>query len=251
MTPEELAPIWATYWTEPRPLTYEDHLRVEDAHETLVRQFLPLANYLARRSLAKAPAHQDADDIRSYAHHGLLKAIAGFRPDGGASFETYATRRITGAIIDGQRGQDPLTRPMRKTVKALAVVVDGLWTALGREPTLEEISAASGLDEEVIRQAQVEQQTMNASLDLMAEQHGHEQDVGAATDGDVELQAQVTEVGRLVALRLARLPGRERAFALLYYVDGRSMAEAGEQLDIGSDWCNRTKNNVLDAVSGR
>jgi RNA polymerase sigma factor for flagellar operon FliA len=241
---EELAPIWAAYWG----LT--DDLDRETAHEVLVRQFLPLANYLARRALAKAPPHQDPEDIRSYAHHGLLDAIERFRPDAGASFETYATRRITGSIIDGQRKQDPLTRSGRRTVKTMAATIEDLWAEHGREPTLEEIAEASGLEEDVVRRSLVEQQTMNASLDLMAEQGGHEDSVGPSAEGDVELQAQMAEIGRMVSHRLANLGGRERAFTLLYYRDGMSMSETAEALDIGSDWCNRTRTTVLAAIRG-
>jgi RNA polymerase sigma factor for flagellar operon FliA len=233
VTPEELAPVWAAYWDGET-----------EAHDVLVRQFLPLANYLARQSLAKAPAYQDVDDIHSYAHRGLLDAIEKFRPDAGAKFETYATRRITGAILDGQRSQDPLTRGGRRTVKSVAVAIDTVWNATGREPTITEIAEASGLEPDAVRAALVEQQTLNASLDAMIED-GHESQVG----GDAELAAQVSEVCNLVAQRLARMPGRERAFTLLYYCDGLSMAEAQVYLDIGSDWCSRTRYNVLDAVS--
>lgn len=235
MTPEELAPVWEAYWAGDA-----------EAHELLVRQFLPLANYLARQALAKAPAHQDTDDIHDYAHRGLVNAIERFRPDAGAKFETYATRRIKGAIIDGQRNDDPLSRGNRRRVKTVAAAVDQVWNATGREPTIGQIAEASGMDEEAVRAALVDQQTLNASLDAMIAD-GRESHV----DGEAELVAQMGEVGTLVAQRLARMPGRERAFTLLYYCDGLSMADVQVELDIGSEYCSRTKANVLEAVRGR
>lgn len=237
VTPEELAPVWAAYWGE-------DH---DAALEVLVRQFLPLANYLARQALAKAPAHQDADDIHSYAHRGLLDAISKFRPDAGAKFETYATRRITGAIMDGQRNQDPLTRGGRRAVKVVAAAIEEVWNRTGHEPTIAEIAEAAGVEPEAVRAALVEQQTLNASLDAMAE--AGEDDRESQTSGDAELAAQMAEIGVLISQRLARMPGRERAFTLLYYADSRSMTEAADELGIGSDWCSRTKGNVLAAIS--
>ena len=235
VTPEELAPVWAAYWDGNR-----------EAHDILVRQFLPLANYLARQALAKAPAHQDPDDIHSYAHRGLLKALDGFRPDRGAKFETYATRRITGAIMDGQRNDDPLTRVSRRRVKTVAAGAEEVWAATGHEPSVAQIAVAADVEESVVRHALLEQQSMNASLDALTES-GHEEQV----DSDAEVAGQVAEVRTLVAQRLARMPGRERAFALLYYSEGLSMAEAATELDIGSDWCSRTKGNTLEAVRGR
>jgi RNA polymerase sigma factor for flagellar operon FliA len=239
VTPEELAPVWAAYWDG-------DPADREEAHDILVRQFLPLANYLARQSLAKAPAHQDPDDIHAYAHRGLLKAIERFRPDAGAKFETYATRRITGTIMDGQRNDDPLTRISRRRVKTVAAGADEVWSTLGREPTIAEIAKAADVEEDVVRHALLEQQSLNASLDALSEA-GHEEH----TDGDAEIAGQIAEVRTLVAQRLAHMDGRERAFALLYYSADLSMSEAATELDIGSDWCSRTKKNVLEAVRGR
>jgi RNA polymerase sigma factor for flagellar operon FliA len=247
MTPEELAPFWQELWAGN-----------ESAREVLVRQFLPLANYLARRALSKAPPHQDAEDIHSYAHHGLLDAISKFRPDAGAKFETYATRRIQGAILDGQRFQDPLTRSARRAVKVMEVAVDELWTQLGREPTVTEIAAKAGLTENQIRHARLEQQTMNASLEVLEGKDFGTDDYlidsrmeHHSNEGDAEVHAQVQEVATMVAQRLAHMPGRERAFTLLFYCDHLSMKESGEQLDLGSDWCNKTRSSVLSAISRR
>lgn len=268
MTPQELAPIWAAYWgqndiiatEELEPgITMDRHLTQEHAHELLVRHFLPLANYLARKALAKAPAHQDAEDIHSYAHHGLLDAISRFRPDAGAKFETYATRRITGAIIDGQRSQDPLTRAGRRTVKTMEAAVEQLWTDLGREPTAEEIAEVSGLEVDVVRATFINQQTLNASLDDWRSG----EDVGDWFDPDRQrafkhhhgegediLQAQVVEVSALLAHRLAAMGIRERAVALLHYCDGLSMEETARVIGVGSDACTHVRAAVLEAVRG-
>lgn len=235
MTPEELAPVWAAYWAGDL-----------EAHDILVRQFLPLANYHARQALAKAPPHQDPGDIYSYAHRGLLDAITKFRPDGGAKFETYASRRIPGAIKDGQRNDDPLNRNSRRNVRSMESAVDESWSVTGRAPSVREVSELSGLDEDSVRTAILEQQSLNASLDALVE-GGHE----GLVEGDADVVAQLTGVRTAVAERLAQLPGRERAFALLYYVENLPMADTQEQLDIGSDWCSRTKRNVLEAVSRR
>lgn len=251
MTPEELAPVWEAYWSGPRPLTYERYLYVEAAHEVLVRQFLPLANYHARQALAKAPVHQNAEDIHSYAHHGLLDAISKFRPDAGAKFETYATRRIRGQIMDGQRKDDPLTRSSRGRVKLMVRAIEALWIGLGREPTEQEIATQTQalatrpsevLSVDEVRLAVLEQQSMTAELD--------ESDSAGPMESEAELNAQISEVSALVAQRLARMPGRERAFTLLFYCDERTMTEAGDELELGSDWCSRTKNNVLIAIRG-
>lgn len=248
MTPDELRPVWEAYWA-PRPGDEETEAAREAAHDILVRAFLPIAAYHARQALAKAPAHQDPDDIYSYAHRGLLDAINRFRPDRGAQFETYASRRIPYAIIDGQRNDDPLSRKGRRRVKTVTLAAEQLRAAEGHEPSVAEIAAYAGLSESEVRDAWIEQQSMNASLDLLAEAQAD--DAQIVTDDGTELAGQLAEVTGTVAQRLAQMPGMERAFTLLYYVDNLSMAEAQVQLDIGSDWCGRTKQNVLTAIQGR
>ena len=106
LSESELEGLWQVYAEDGDPV----------ALEALVIHYEPLARYLARRALAKAPAHQDAEDLISYAHRGLLDAILKFEPGRGLKFETYASRRIGGEIIDGLRRQDPLTRTTRQRV---------------------------------------------------------------------------------------------------------------------------------------
>lgn len=151
----DLAAIWEVYIETRSP----------QALEILVAHYEPLARYLAHRARTRAPAYQDADDLLSYAHHGLLDAIPRFEPERGFKFETYASRRITGEIIDGLRKQDPLSRPVRRRVKTLAAAEADLQDALNRQPTIKELAAALSLPEEEIRELLVLRQTLNRSID--------------------------------------------------------------------------------------
>src|SRR3954468_20951476 len=83
---ELLDAAWAAYREDDDP----------DALDFLVRCYAPLAGYLAQRALAKAPEHQEPEEILGFAQDGLLDALGKFNPAVGVKFETYATRRIAG-----------------------------------------------------------------------------------------------------------------------------------------------------------
>lgn len=242
LTQEEIDEIWVSYAETRDPETLE----------FLVAHYESLARYLARRALAKAPPYQDAEDILSYAHHGLLDAIARFEP-GRVKFETYATRRIAGAIIDGQRRQDPLGRAARKGVKLLASAEDSLWSQLGREPTISELADALGEAEDQIRELLLTRQTLMSSLDESFDDSGEsvrdELTTGLIVHSSAEVEAFMTEVADALAQRLPDLTEKERAFVVLYYCEHRNLREVSEILGISRPRCGQIRLDALESLA--
>jgi RNA polymerase sigma factor for flagellar operon FliA len=105
------------------------------------------------------------EDHLSYGYMGLLDAINKFDPYLGIRFETYATKRIRGAILDGLRKEDPLTRRDRRDVKTLYSVYDQLWEEHGREPTRAELSERSGIGYDEVSITMQVAKTLTVSLD--------------------------------------------------------------------------------------
>lgn len=216
-----------------------------EAIDLLVREYASLARYLARRAAAKAPAYQDPDDLLSYAHGGLLDAIRLFEPAVGVKFETYATRRIAGAIIDGQRRQDPLARGTRKDVKAMQAAIVEFWEQAHREPTVAELAKAIGKTEDEVRDTRVAQKSLNASIEAR-----HEAGLDSPTIGaGAELSTQVTEARRRVALKLAALSSDQRAFVLTHYVDQQTLRATAQLLKVSNVVCRDTRRAVLDRLT--
>lgn len=212
--------------------------------DLLVRQYLPLAGYLARRASARAPAHQDHDDLLSYAYSGLLDSIRLFEPAVGVKFETYATRRIAGAIMDGQRREDPLARGTRQVVKAMHVAITGLWQESGREPSVAEIAAAMGESEDLVRATQLAQKSLNGSLDA----DNAAPETLSITAG-ADLSSQLTEARGRLASKLAALPAYQRAFVLAYYCDQQTVRATAQTLKISNVGCRDTRNAVLHGLT--
>lgn len=122
-----------------------------DMQDRIVAQYYDYTLHIARRRIAKLPAHVDPDAMVSAALFGLLNAINAF--DGGvkAKFRTYAAFRIRGAMCDALRSYDHLSRTDRKLVTKRHDVVGQLTQAFGRPPTDEEIVAETGWTQEQFR----------------------------------------------------------------------------------------------------
>lgn len=232
MDPETLEAAWTAYREEGDP----------EALDALVRQYAPLAGYLARRALVKAPEHQEADEIVSFAQDGLLDALRKYDPAQGVKFETYATRRIAGEIVDGLRRKDPLGRVMRRQVKQVSAVAAELWEETNRAPSAREIAERAGMGEAEVRVALLAQQTTNDTLENPAL-------AGRFTQaGEAEATAELGELSKVVAHRLAMMAPRERAFVLAHYVDDLNIKSTAEQLMISTGQCRRIRTEVWQSM---
>lgn len=216
-----------------------------EAIDLLVREYASLARYLARRAAARAPAYQDPDDLLSYAHGGLLDAIRLFEPAVGVKFETYATRRISGAIMDGQRRQDPLARGTRKDVKAMESAIHDLWEDTHREPSIADIARAMGRTEHEVRDIQIAQKSLNASIEARHDAGLDSPSIGAGA----EVNTSLIEARRRVASKLAALTSDQRAFVLTHYVDQQTLRATAQVLKVSNVVCRDTRRAVLDRLT--
>lgn len=110
-----------------------------DKSDTLV-QYAPLVRRLALQLTAKLPASVELDDMIQAGMLGLLDAANRFQENQGAQFETYASQRIRGAMLDELRANDWLSRGLRQSSRSVAAAVQSLEQKLGRLPIESEIA---------------------------------------------------------------------------------------------------------------
>jgi len=115
-----------------------------DASE-LLRQYSPLVRRLAHQMIAKLPANVEIDDLIQVGMMGLSDALARFDTAQGVQFETFATQRIRGAMLDELRGSDWMSRGDRRHQRSIEAAVHRLEQRLGRAPTEGEIAKEMGL----------------------------------------------------------------------------------------------------------
>ncbi|WP_028312791.1 RNA polymerase sigma factor FliA [Derxia gummosa] len=114
--------------------------------QAAIKQYAPLVKRMAHHMLAKLPANVELDDIVQAGLIGLMDAVNRYEDNQGAQFETYATQRIKGAMLDELRAADWLPRSVRKNQRGIESAIHALQQKLQRPPTELEIAKEMGLD---------------------------------------------------------------------------------------------------------
>lgn len=109
--------------------------------DAMIRQYVPLVRRLAHHMLAKLPPNVELDDLVQVGMIGLTEALSRYEAAQGVQFETFATQRIRGAMLDELRETDWMSRSSRKSQKDIEKAVRRLEQRLGRSPLESEIAA--------------------------------------------------------------------------------------------------------------
>jgi RNA polymerase sigma factor FliA len=112
---------------------------------SMLKQYSPLVRRLAHQMIAKLPANVEIDDLIQVGMIGLTDALSRFDAEQGVQFETFATQRIRGAMLDELRGSDWMSRGNRKSQRDIEVAVRRLEHKLGRAPQEGEIAKEMGV----------------------------------------------------------------------------------------------------------
>ena len=111
----------------------------------MIRQYQPLVRRLAHHMMAKLPANVQVDDLIQVGLMGLSDALSRYEAGQGAQFETFATQRIRGAMLDELRENDWMSRGSRKSRKDIEQALHRLEHRLGRTPLESEIATEMGM----------------------------------------------------------------------------------------------------------
>lgn len=130
---------YAEQWREYR------QSRSDDARNEIVLAYLGLVKRIVLRFKGSYNNYGQLDDMINQGMIALIDAVERFDPDMGNKFETFASLKIRGAVIDFMRKQDWIPRNQRTLVKGLNSVYEALYAEYGREPTKEEIAVKMGV----------------------------------------------------------------------------------------------------------
>jgi RNA polymerase sigma factor for flagellar operon FliA len=114
--------------------------------ENYVSQYAPLVKRVAHQMLSKLPANVEVDDLIQAGMIGLMDAVERFEDDHGAKFETFASQRIRGAMLDELRAGDWLPRSVRRNQRTIESAITKLEHRTGRSPNEGEIARELGMD---------------------------------------------------------------------------------------------------------
>jgi RNA polymerase sigma factor for flagellar operon FliA len=205
------------------------------AETNRVETGLPFVEALARRMAATMPHSIDLGDLVQDGVIGLIDAAHRFDDSRGIKFETFAERRIRGAMIDALR-KDAWPRGVRRVRRELEAAREKLRAELGHEPSLADLAAAVGSDEKRLGKTIVRINTIESTSPYSSGDQVDDQQLPAvlmpAEPERPDAIYERTEVRDRVRGALASLPAREQRVISLYYYGEVTMKEIGQELGV-------------------
>ncbi|MEG0380573.1 MAG: sigma factor, partial [Kurthia sp.] len=126
------------------------------AGDLLMEKYKSLVSYHVQRISMGLPKNVARDELTSLGMMGLFDALNKFDISRELKFDTYASFRVRGAIIDGLRKEDWLPRSAREKTKKLDAKIEAMEQRLQRHVTPEEIALEMGLTIEEVHQTMQE-----------------------------------------------------------------------------------------------
>ena len=210
-----------------------------EATESLVRENTGLIWAIARRYTGRGT---ELEDLYQLGCLGFLKAVEGFDVNFGTQFSTYAVPKISGEIRRFLRddGAVKVSRGIKEQAAAIKAVRNALSNALGREPTVNEISRQTGFSTEEIALAE----TATAATESIQRQCGEEgfslEDVLTDTESEEKMVEKI-------ALRqaISNLPERERRVIQLRYFHGLTQDRVAKVLEVSQVQVSRIEKKAI------
>ena len=196
---------------------------------------LPFVESLARRMAASMPNSIDVGDLVQDGVLGLIDAANRFDEDRGIKFETFAERRVRGAMIDALR-RDAWPRGVRRQRRELDAAREELRRELGHEPSMADLAARVGSDEKRLSRTIVRINTIESTSPMATGEHMDESSLPPAlvpSEPDAPDAAyEKLETRERVRAAIQSLPWRERKVIGLYYYGEVTMKQIGAEIGV-------------------
>ena len=196
---------------------------------------IPFVEQLARRVAATMPHSIDIGDLVQDGVIGLIDAAHRFDEARGIKFETFAERRIRGAMIDALR-KDAWPRGVRRQRRELEAAREQLRRELGSEPSLADLAAKMGSDEKRLGRTIVRINAIESTSSMANNDSLDESTIPAALIPSEPEQPDVAyereETTSFVRDAIASLPPREQKVIALYYYNEATMKQIGAEIGV-------------------
>ncbi|MBL8231775.1 MAG: FliA/WhiG family RNA polymerase sigma factor [Bryobacterales bacterium] len=217
--------------------------------EQLILDHLPQVRLIARRIHERLPESVNLEDLISTGIVGLISAIDHFDPAHNVKLKTYAEYKIRGAILDSLRGLDWAPRQQRKRAKQIEAAIAGLEQKLHGPPNEDQVAVALGISIEEYHEWLVDVRGVN--LGSLESSPGDEEgrDLLRYVSGDEEQWPskllERSELEKLLAEAIERMPPIERTVLSLYYHEEMTLREISRIVDLHESRVSQLKSQAI------
>lgn len=238
-----------------RKKLWEDYIRTKspELREKIILEYAPLVKVVAGRLNMYLGYSVEYEDMISYGIFGLIDAIDKFDMGKEVKFETYASLRIRGAILDQIRKMDWIPRTIRQRQKQIDSVMKEIEANTGREAKDEEIAQKLGISEDEYLDWQTQLKVNNVvSLNEYMEQGS---DIPADKTNNTfdtpEAVIEKSELKEMLKDALEVLTEKEKKVVLLYYYEELTLKEISNVLDVSESRISQLHTKALQKMKAK
>jgi len=222
------------------------HTRDVEIRNSILLNYVHLVKYIVHRMAPSYQNYIDYDDLMSYGILGLMDAIEKYDVGKGVKFETYASLRIRGAIIDQIRKQDWIPRSVRRKVKAIEECYRQLEMELSRPATDEEVAGRLQMSIEDLRKVLDESYTYNLlSFEEVVRNVSQRDSLFPKDFRSPEERMTERELREVLRDTLEKLSEKERLVITLYYFEELTLKEIGRVLEVSESRVSQIHSKAL------
>ena len=236
-----------------RTKLWSDYARTKsaDIREKLILEYAPLVKLVAGRLSMYLGYNVEYEDLCSYGIFGLIDAIDKFDAFKDVKFETYASLRIRGSILDQIRKMDWIPRTIRQKQKKIDQVIHDIESTTGRQATDEEIARGLGITDEDYAEWQSQMKitgivSLNEFMETGAEVPS-EQTTQYKFDAPEEA-LEKEELKEKLAEALALLTEKEQTVISLYYYEELTLKEIANVLEVSESRVSQLHTRALQKM---
>ena len=217
--------LWDAYRKKP----------TQELREQLIIEYAPLVKLVAGRLSMYLGHNVEYDDLVSYGIFGLIDAIDKFDLAKNVKFETYASLRIRGAILDQIRKMDWIPRTVRHRQRKMDEAIKQIEMRTGKNATDEELARELGLTEDELCNWQSQMKVTNVVSLNEFEENGPEPVIDTSNKSHFAQPEDVVEEAELketLVAALDLLTEKERKVIELYYYEEMTLKEISKILEV-------------------
>ncbi len=239
-----------------RKKLWEEYTKAKspEIREKLILEYAPLVRLVAGRLSMYLGYNVEYDDLVGYGIFGLIDAIDKFDSMKAVKFETYASLRIRGAILDQIRKMDWIPRTIRQRQKRIDAAIKRIEAEHGRAAADEEIASVLGISEEEFGEWQSQMKITNiVSLNEFMEQGSEvpaENNKSTHFDSPEEV-LEKEELKQMLQDAMGLLTEKERRVIELYYYEDLTLKEISNILEVSESRISQLHTRGLQKMKSK
>lgn len=225
-----------------------------DIREKIILEYAHLVKYVAGRLSIYFGNNVEYDDLIGFGIFGLIDAIDKFDIKKGVKFETYASLRIRGAVIDSIREMDWVPRSLRQKGKDLEKIYTDLENELGHAATDKEVAEKMGMTQDEFSKYlnDVNVSSMISLEEFLEQNYEIGVDVsGISNEDNPEIFAEISEARDILSDSIDRLPEKEKTVITFYYYEELTLKEISAIMKVSESRISQLHTKAILRLRGK